>query len=673
MKRFFSLAVFLTLGFSLVFAGGRGQQGGSGDGGNRTVITTDTVDDTALVQGTVIHDTTADIDVSKLTLTSAPGLPGNVRDRLPKIPKLQNEMPPDLLNYQTGKYGGTLRFVTSAVDWDADVFMMCNEAILNSPGIQGKEVTGNIVRGYTVSDDQKVFTFYLREGLKWSDGVPVTMEDFRFAIEDVVFNKKINPVLDVKFCSGGLREGTPMKFEVLDNLTFRLSFDQPYGGFLIRIAMSSWVGYTDILKPAHFLKKFHDDYATAAEKAKWPDYYREYGIVAGSENAWINLFNKVDITNWEMNRKESIGFPKLYPWILTSANNTVYTYERNPYYHKIDSTGQQLPYIDKLESYYVENMEMVQLKMLTGDIDFMRESASLFNIALYKENEAKGGYNVYLTTMGVTPTDISINMTYGNDEEYKSIVRNLKFRQALNKAIDREELIDALYYGYGEPSRFADPTLDLAGAEKLLQEIGMRKGSDGYYRMPSGRPFEIVIEHAQEAPDIGPAAELYAEMWKAIGINTTAKRIESSLLGNKSSANELQARVIWTATPLWYYLDWGLNHWGKSWEIWKNNTRTITITNADGTTTEQAAASEEPPQGVKDFYALMDKLMIVPLAEANDVYLQMQRHIYDNLWFFIPIQNVKQPVLVNKNVRNVAETALSHAVNYSGVIFWFDK
>jgi peptide/nickel transport system substrate-binding protein len=409
------------------------------------------------------------------------------------------------------------------------------------------------------------------------------------------------------------------------------------------------------------------------EKAKWPDYYREYGIVAGSENAWINLFNKIDITNWELNRKEGIGFPKLYPWILTSANNTVYTYERNPYYFKIDAMGQQLPYIDKLESYYVENMEMVQLKMLTGDIDFMRESASLVNITLYKEYETRGGYNIYLTTKGDTPTNIFINMTYGNDEEYKSIVRNVKFRQALNKAIDRDELIDTLYYGYAEPSRFADPTLDLVGAERLLQEIGMRKGPDGYYRMPSGRPFEIIIENANEAPDIAPAAELYAEMWKAIGINTTARRIEGSLLGNRNTANELQGRVIWTATPLWYWGDWGLGMWGMSWNIWKSKTRTITITNADGTTTERSVVGEEPPKDVKDFYTLIDSLMLVSLAEANNLYLQIQQNMYDNLWFFIPLQNVKQPVLINKRIKNVAENNLSHGVNYSGVIFWFDN
>jgi peptide/nickel transport system substrate-binding protein len=661
--------VLVLLAAALAACGGRNDTGGGG----RTVISTENAEDSAIMLNANIHDTTADIDISALTLTSAPGLPGNVKDRLPKTPKLQNEMPPELLNYQIGKYGGVMRFVTSGVDWDADVFVMCNEAIVNSPGILAREVTGNVVRGYNVSDDQKVFTFYLREGLKWSDGVPVTMEDFRFAIEDVVFNEKITPVIDNKFCSGGVREGTPMKFEILDDWTFRLTFDVPYGGFMIQMSLSGFAGYTDILKPAHYLKKFHEDYATAEEKAKWPEYFREYGFAVDSENAWINLFNKMDITNWELCQKAGIGFPKLYAWILTSANDTVYTYERNPYYFKIDSAGQQLPYIDKLESYRVENMEMVQLKMLSGEVDFMRESASLFNIALYKENEEKGGYTIYLTSKGDTPTNIGVNMTYGNDEEYKSIVRNLKFRQALNKAIDRDELIDTLYYGYAEPSLFADPVYDPEGAEKLLQEIGMKKGSGGFYTMPSGRPFEIIIENANEAPDINPASELYAEMWKAIGINTTAKRIESSFLSNKSAANELQARVIWNSSPLWYWNSWYLSQWGRLWEVWKNNTRTITITNPDGTITEQATLGEEPPPDVKEFYAIMDKMMVVPLAEAYNVYLEIRQHIYDNLWYFEPLQNVKQPVLINRKIKNVAENCLSHAVNYSGVIFWLDE
>jgi peptide/nickel transport system substrate-binding protein len=156
MKRFWVFGAVLLIA---VLAACGGRSGGTGQASR-------TVDQTAaggagdiFSAGTDIKDTTTDIDISTLTLKSAPGLPGNVKDRLPIVPKLVNEMPADILDYQPGKYGGTMRFVTMGTDWDADVFIMSTEALLNSPGLLGKEVTGNVLRGYTVSDDQREFTF----------------------------------------------------------------------------------------------------------------------------------------------------------------------------------------------------------------------------------------------------------------------------------------------------------------------------------------------------------------------------------------------------------------------------------------------------------------------------------------------------------------------------------
>jgi peptide/nickel transport system substrate-binding protein len=526
-------------------------------------------------------------------------------------------MPADLLQYQIGKYGGTMRFVTSARDWDADVFILCNEPLLNTPGILGKEVTGNVLRGYSVSPDQKEFTFYMREGLKWSDGQPVTMEDVRFTIEDVIFNELITPSVSNKYRAGGSRDGNPMKFSIVDDWTFKLTFDQPYGGFLIAISISGWVGYTDLLKPAHYLKPYHDKYATGADKSKWPALFREYGFDAASATAWVNLFNKIDITNWELTSRAGIGFPKLYPWLLVSATDSVYTYERNPYYFKIDSAGNQLPYIDKVESYQVENMEMVQLKMISGEVDVARESASLTNIQLYKQNE-KNGFNAYIVPMHMTPADIAVNLTWGNDSEYLSIVNDLKFRQALNKAIDRQELIDTLYYGYAEPATaYSDPTFDPARSEALLKEIGMVKGNDGFYRTPSGKPFEIILELMAEGPDQIPEAELVSEMWKDIGIKTSVKRIDSTVRGNKRAANELQATINWTHTPLWYYQDFGMFMWGRSWEMWFGNTQQIDIRNEDGTMRQQSVRAQTPPPAVQEFQAMVASLLTGSIADAN--------------------------------------------------------
>jgi peptide/nickel transport system substrate-binding protein len=682
MKRFLSLAALLALGFSLVFAGGQRQQSGGGqqDGGGRDAGSsssgqqTGTMGYSITVENTDINDTTSDIDISNLTLKSAPGLPGNVRDRLPKVPKLVNEIPGDLLNYEIGRYGGTIRYATSTADFDAHVFIGCVEPLVNTPAILGKEVTGNVLQGYTVSSDQKEFTFYLREGLKWSDGVPVTMEDFRFTIEDVVFNEVLTPSISNKYRSGANKDGTPMKFTIIDDWTFKLSFDQPYGGFLINIAIQNWQGYTDLLKPAHYLKPYHIKYATAADKAKWPALFREYGYPEDDPLSWANLFNKIDITFWDLCQKVGIGFPKLYPWILTSANDTVYTYERNPYYFKIDSAGNQLPYVDKLESYRVESIEMLELKMLAGEVDYNLNEVGINSLSLFKENE-KYGFTVFMAPSHLTQTDIGINMTWADgDAEYKSIVKNLKFRQALNKAIDREELIDTIYYGFAKvSSQTADPTNtpDPAGAERLLQEIGMRKGSDGYYRTPSGKNFEILFELAPESPMHMPYTELVAEMWNGIGIKTTVKRVDTSYMNNLYNANKLQARTAWTHTPLWYQQDWGMGMWGRSWTI--NNTTTVDIQNEDGTTTRQIVAGEIPPPEVQEFQNMVASLITGSLAEANTTFAKLKANLKENLWYFVPLEETTQPVLVNSKLKNVATGAMGIAIGFAAEILWYDN
>ena len=97
---------------------------------------------------------------------------------------------------------------------------------------------------------------------------------------------------------------------------------------------------------------------------------------------------------------------------MISSANGLTTWERNPYYHKVDANGQQLPYVDYLTSKLVENMEMVQMSYISGEADFGRESATIDNISMYKENAEKAGITAYVTTMHNNPTDISLNANY---------------------------------------------------------------------------------------------------------------------------------------------------------------------------------------------------------------------------------------------------------------------
>ncbi|SEN95409.1 ABC transporter substrate-binding protein [Paenibacillus sp. OV219] len=578
------------------------------------------------------------------------GLPA-VKDRLPADYKLTNEMTEDELKYEVGSFGGTLKTVTSVANWDADVFVMDNEPLLNTPGILGEKLTGNVLKDYQLSDDQKSITFQMRKGLKWSDGEPVTTEDIRFTVEDVLMNKALTPIFPLYLQSGGVADGAPLKLDVIDEFTFKLSFDRPYGGLLIRLAIQGWRGYTELLKPAHFLKKFHTKY-TPLDQLE-PE-IKKAGFKKGE---WVNLFNFKDITNWKLNHSEAIGFPSLYPWIITKATQSLTTYERNPYYFKVDTAGNQLPYIDKIESSLVTDIEMVGLKTIAGEVDFSRESASLVKMSLYKENE-KDKYKAVLNNMHVTPTDIFLNLTY-KDPNWQKVVQDVRFRKALNLAINRQELIDTIYYGFAKPGDIVDPTFDLDQANQLLDDMGMKKNSDGKRLGPDGKVFTIPFEVGAQAPDIVPYTQLIVEMWKALGLNVTMKTIDQTLWGQRNTANDLQATVIWMHTPLWYMGDWGQGMWAPQWDQWHSSS---------------GKQGKEPPADVKKLYDLIDQALATDPDNAKKIIEQVKQEMNKNVWAFVPLSEVKQPLIVNAKLHNIpSDSSFAIASDFSGEQFFFGK
>lgn len=579
------------------------------------------------------------------------GLP-SLKDRLPEEPKIANEMPADMLKTEIGTYGGTMRTVTSVIGWDADVFVMSNEPLLNTPGILGKEITGNVLKDYKASADSKEFTFMMRKGLKWSDGKPVTSEDVRFSIEDILFNEELTPVFPAWLRAGGKADGAPLKFKVVDEYTFQITFDQPYGGFPIRLAIESWRGYSDyILKPAHFLKPLHKKYADAKQlEAKLKE--GQYG-----PDDWVKMFNDKDVTSRELTKPEAIGFPVLYPWMMVKRSDTMTEYERNPFYFKVDAKGNQLPYIDKIQSALVQNIEMVTMKTIAGEVDFSRESAALIKMPLYKENEKKGGYRTLLSDMHVTPTDIFLNQTY-NDPTWRKVVQDVRFRKALSLGLDRKEIIDTIYYGFAEPGKIEDPAYNVNEANKLLDEMGMKKGPDGFRLAPDGKKFSISFEIGAQAPDIVPLTQLVVEFWKKIGIDVTMKTIDQTLWGSRRDANELQATMIWTHTPLWYMADWGQNFWGRLWKLWLDT---------------GGKQGEEPPADVKKFYDLVDKVSTSPPDAAIKAIEDVKKEMGKNYWYFVHIENVKQPLIVSAKLGNIPEKGFAIAANFSGEQFFFKK
>ncbi|GGH75890.1 peptide/nickel transport system substrate-binding protein [Pullulanibacillus pueri] len=574
----------------------------------------------------------------------------SVEKRLPKVPKLTNEMPEDELDYHIGRYGGTMNTVTSVVDWDADVFVMNNEPLINTPGIIGEKFTGNVLEGYEESPDHKTFTFHLRDGLKWSDGYPVTMKDFEFAINDVIFNNELTASFPAWLRSGNDPQGKPMTFKVVDPLTFKIAFDKPYPGFLIQLSVKGWRGYNDLLKPYHYLKKYHKKYADQEQlKAEM----KKAGVTD-----WVQLFNKKDIINTELTHRDAQGFPVLNPWMVSKSTDTYTEYTRNPYYFKVDAAGNQLPYIDKIHSTYVQDMEMVNLDMVSGKADFARESAALSKMAMYKKGSKNSNFKVILAKMHLVPTTFYLNLTY-KDPVWRKVAGNEKFRKALSLAIPRQEIIDTVYYGLADPSTLIKSDYDPKEANKLLDEMGMKKGKDGMRRAPDGSKFSFTFQIQPASPDFVPMTEIIVQEWRNLGIDVTMKQIDGALWSQRNAANSLQCSMMWIDVNRWYEGSWGQDKFGVLWNKWD---------------TTDGKEGEKPPKDVQHLYDLVNKLYQVPPEEARtEVYQQIKDEVNKHNWFFSPIENVQQPVIVNKKLGNVTGKGYAIALNFSGEQLYYKK
>jgi len=438
---------------------------------------------------------------------------------------------------------------------------------------------------------------------------------------------------------------------MVDDFTFKFTFDKPYGGLPISMAIQGWRGYDEFLKPSAYLKKFHKKYNTdtAALEA-------EIKAAKFKPGEWVNLFSDKDITNWELTSSKSIGFPCLYPWIYTKKTETTAEFERNPYYFKVDKAGNQLPYIDKIVSTYVQNMEVLTTKVLSGEVDSTRFT-SIDKMPLYKENEAKGGYKTYVLNDSGISTEVFLNLTFKNDN-WRKVVQDERFRKALALGINCKEIIDAVYLGFGEPSVIEDTTYDVAAANKLLDEMKMTKGTDGFRVGPDGKKFTIPFEVYAAAPNFIPVTELFVEQWKALGLDVTMKKIDGTLWGVRCAANELQATVMWTSTPQWYVGDWGQGLWGPLW------------------TTYFASAGkqgEKPPADVQKFYDLITKTTTDKLEDATAAADVLKAELKAHIWYFSFLSNLKQAVIANAKIGNFPDKGFANSATASMEQFFFRK
>jgi peptide/nickel transport system substrate-binding protein len=292
------------------------------------------------------------------------------------------------------------------------------------------------------------------------------------------------------------------------------------------------------------------------------------------------------LNNWEL--------PSLAPFILTTkdSNATVTTYERNPYFWAVDTEGNQLPYIDRVQLTSAESNDAVIMRTVAGENDLglavIRESFS--NYPLYMENAKAGNYTVRLREADDTNAmNIHINMN-SQDPAKRVIMGKTEFRQALSLALDRDRIISIQFTlgpvkasprnnGPVSASPYFDlnPTLpsayarfNQAEANRLLDGLGLnRKNAAGKRLLPNGQALTMVIDVPNFDSTWIESGNLVAECWQAVGIDATARSIDSALWSQRWQSNDYdvsmqtggEAYLIPSASAINKYTGWygGIN------------------------------------------------------------------------------------------------------------------
>lgn len=432
--------------------------------------------------------------------------------------------------------------------------------------------------------------------------------------------------------AGNSTTGTPSTLNVIDDYTFTLTYDIPYPGFILNVASND---VYELLAPAHYLKDFHIDTADEAELTAKCD-GNGYTL-----DEWFKLYELYDYSSWDIAAENQVGSPSLGPWVITKMDGSTAILERNPYYWKVDATGQQLPYVDYMTSTYAVDAEAIAVKILAGEVDYTYEWIPLSDIGLYAAGAETGDFTLLTKPiLHRTGADLVINWTY-DDPNWREVVNQYDFRAALAYALDKEEIADSVYFGFAEPATaytIADYDPEKAGA--LLDGIGMTMGDGEFRTYPDGSECIIELAYSSWMTTYEPTAVLVADNLRAIGLNIQMKYVDNDLMDTLQYANDLQMSIQFSHGPV-YVSD------TDDYAVYKNACQYYYYNLYNGD------SGEEPNE---IFQAWYDDYLFMCMQVSSDEIVSSHeaqiQYFQDNLLYIMPVQNISQPSAISNRLRN---------------------
>ncbi|MBV7332317.1 ABC transporter substrate-binding protein [Chloroflexi bacterium TSY] len=571
-----------------------------------------------------------------------------VDERLPQEPLVIEPVE------ETGQYGGTWRAV------DSDSLGWTRQTIMVEPFLKWeRDVNGmrpNLLESWEWNEDATELVVHFRKGIRWSDGEPLTADDYLFWWNDMVLNEDV----PVGPPGGTTVGGQAMQVEKVDDFSLKYTFAAPNPLFLENHSRGHYHSSAFVV-PSHYLEQFHPAYNDVVEDAN--DLVDRYNV--GSRLHYPDM-------------------PTFNAWMLVeyqSGQRAVF--ERNPYYWKVDSAGNQLPYIDRMEVEITEGnpTELVALKAIAGELDIQVRDLSLQDVPLVMENAEAGDYRVIMWNRGDYAWPWLILMYDYPDEGIVDLMYTQAFRQALSHAIDRDRINNIAALGLAKARQFAlspeSPEFqsesgratyeawessyanhDPAQAESLLDEIGVVDADgDGWRDRPDGTELELIVDMIANDTKTVDSMDLVKEDWETIGLKTALNPIAGDVMNQRAQAGEIMIRAWGSAAA------WGLISAATVWTPVEGVTYALggvrigqSYVNAD------AENAVEPRPGsmlekLQDAYT--ELVSTVDPAEREAKLLEAyQIHIDEGPISIGTVGEHVSPVIVKNNVRNVQDTGL---------------
>jgi peptide/nickel transport system substrate-binding protein len=348
-----------------------------------------------------------------------------------ELPPVEERMPEadDILVVEpveeVGEYGGTLRYMHSGPH------LVELRALLYDPPIRWNrnysEYIPGLFKDWEVDEDELTITFFMRRGLRWSDGEPFTSDDILFWWEDMVLDEGY---IAMTAPIWAIQEGEIARLEVIDDYAFRFHLAGTDWNMPYLLATGFW-NFEKMMTPRHYLSQFHPRYNQELD---------DYSALEAQRHWWTIP-----------------GYPTLLAWQLVEYDAGVRAVlERNPYYWKVDTEGNQLPYIDRIVSLELPGEDVRVAQLVDGNIDLAFHTlGSARNWALLEDTLEGSDYRLlggWLIGAGGFPT-VAVNQDFVGDAYIRELLRDPDFRRALSLAIDREEVNELLWFGLGTPQQ----------------------------------------------------------------------------------------------------------------------------------------------------------------------------------------------------------------------------